>query len=196
MLDIFISASLAALTMIMAYLGVHVTLHPPNESTRARRWYKIGFSACGVLAVGLVITQGVRANKSQKSATNQIAGLKQDIGGARIEAQSARSEAESAKEEVQSESGRRQQAEKDLAIIIQATGKATRIGITQDLRKIPLKVEVTGKPADTPERKRIREGVFASQSRVVLCKSIPANHHRNQPDRHHRRETSSLARPE
>ena len=173
--DIFISASLAALTMIMAYLGVHVTLHPPNESTRARRWYKIGFSACGVLAVGLVITQGVRANKSQRvSATNQIAGLKQDIGGARIEAQSARSEAESAKEEVRSESGRRQQAEKDLAIIIQATGKATRIGITQDLRKIPLKVEVTGKPADTPERKRIREGVFASQSRVVLCKSIPA----------------------
>ena len=31
MLDIFISASLAALTMIMAYLGVHVTLHPPTN---------------------------------------------------------------------------------------------------------------------------------------------------------------------
>ena len=155
--DIFISASLAALTILMAYLGVHVTLHPPNESPRARYWYKVGFFVCGLLAVSLVITQGVRANKSQRTANNQIASLRQDIGGAKTEAEGAKSEAASARQEVQRESDRRQQAERDLATIIQASGQATRVGITQDLRKIPLKVEVTGKPADTPERKQIRE---------------------------------------
>lgn len=152
MLDICISASLAALTIVMAYLGVHVTLHPPNESPRARRRYKIGFLLCGVAAVFLVITQGVRANKAQRRASGEIADLRQDIGG-------AKSEAQSAKLEVQSESARRQQAERDLAIIIQASGQATRAGITQDLHKIPLKVEVNGKPADTPERKQIREAL-------------------------------------
>jgi hypothetical protein len=157
--DIFISASLAALTILMAYLGVHVTLHPPNESPRARYWYKVGFFICGLLAVSLVITQGVRANKSQRTANNQIASLRQDIGGAKTEAEGAKSEAASARQEVQRESDRRQQAERDLATIIQASGQATRVGITQDLRKIPLKVEVTGKPADTPERKQIREAL-------------------------------------
>lgn len=157
MLDIFISASLATLTMVMAYLGVHVTLHPPNESPGAQRWYKIGFLACGLLALGLVITQGVRNNRSQKNSTNQIANLRQDINGAKTKAEECKSEAANATQEVQRESDRRKQAERDLVIAIQASGQATRTGIAQDLRKIPLKVEVTGKPADTPERRRIRE---------------------------------------
>jgi hypothetical protein len=150
MLDIFISASLAALTMVMAYLGVHVTLHPPNESPRAQRWYKIGFFLCGIAAVSLVITQDIRANKTQRAASSQMESLQGDVGG-------AQQEAKQAKEEVQRESDRRQQAERDLVMAIQSSGQATRVGISQDLRRMPLKVEVTGKPADTPERKRIRE---------------------------------------
>jgi hypothetical protein len=79
-------------------------------------------------------------------------GLRSDIGGAQREAKEA-------KQEVQRESDRRQQAERDLAITIQASGRATRVGITQDLHKTPLKVEVASKPADTPERKRVRESL-------------------------------------
>jgi hypothetical protein len=157
MLDVVISASLAILMIVMTYLGIHVTLHPPNESPRAQRWYKTGFLVCGIAAVLLVVTQGIRANKSQRAATGQIVSLRQDVREAKNEATTASSEAESARREVQNESGRRQQAEKDLATIIQSTGKATRAGIAQDLRKIPLKVEVTGKPADTPERKKVRD---------------------------------------
>jgi hypothetical protein len=68
-------------------------------------------------------------------------------------------EAQGAKQEVETESVRRQQAEKDLSIIVQKSGRATRLGISEDIRKTPLKVEVNGKPADTPERKRIREAL-------------------------------------
>jgi hypothetical protein len=100
--------------------------------------------------VGLVITQGIRTDRSQKNSTNQIVNLRQDING-------AKTKAEECKSEVQRESDRRTQAERDLVIAIQASGQATRAGISQDLRKVPLKVEVTGKPADTPERKQIRE---------------------------------------
>jgi hypothetical protein len=173
MFDIFISGSLAALTIIMAYLGMHVTLHPPNESPRLQFWYKLGFFVCGAFALSLVIIQGVRANKSQRSASNQIASLRQDIDGAKIEAEGAR-------REVQRESERRQQAERNLETIIQSSGQATRVGITQDLRKIPLKVEATGKSADTPEKKRIREtlGNFVQRGMVIrdqLATAVPVN---------------------
>jgi len=152
-MDIVISAALAVVSIAMAYLGMHVTLHPPSESTRARFRYKVGFFLCGLLAVSLVTIQAIRSRKSQRSAANEIVALRQDVKGARTEAQSAT-------QEVQNESSRRQQAERDLAIIIQSSGKATREGIAQDLRKIPLKVEVNGHPIqDVGEKKRIREAL-------------------------------------
>ena len=136
----------------MAYLGVHVTLHPPNESPRAQRLYKVGFIICGLLTVVLVVVQGFRNNKSQLATNGQIGNLRNDVGG-------AKKEAEQAKQEVQRESARRQQAEHDLGIAIQSTGQATRVGITEDLHKIPLRVEVTDRHADTPEKRRIREAL-------------------------------------
>jgi len=102
----------------MAYLGVHVTLHPPNESAKETRNYKIGFIVCGVLTVALVITQGIRTNRAQQDSDSQIAGLRSD-------AQAAKTEAEGAKTEVQKESARRQQAEADLAAV--ATGEAQKL---------------------------------------------------------------------
>jgi hypothetical protein len=180
MVDVILSASLAVLTVIMTYLGIHVTLHPPNESPRAQHWYKVGFFVCGAFAVALVIAQGVRANKSQSSAANQIAGLRQDVADAKTEAGGAKSEAAGAKQEVQREDDRRQQAERDLALAIQASGQATRVGITRDLHKMPLKVEVTGKLADTPERKKIREtlGSFVQRGMAIrdqLATSVPVS---------------------
>ena len=152
-MDIVISTALTVVSIAMAYLGVHVTLHPPNESSHARFWYKAGFFVCGVVAVSLVSTQGIRGRNSQRSAANQIEALRQDVKAARTEAQNAN-------QEVQGESSRRQQAERDLAIIIQSSGRATREGIAQDLRKIPLKVEVNGQPIqDLGEKKRIREAL-------------------------------------
>lgn len=158
MLDVVISASLAAVTIIMAYLGVHVTLHPPNESPRAQFWYKMGFFICGVLAVSLVVTQGIRAGRAQRSASSQIAGLQKDISKAAAEAESAKSEATAAKQEVRNESSRRQQAEKDLLIAVQASGKSTRQGVAEDIRKAPINVELAGQPIrDEARNRKVRE---------------------------------------
>ena len=142
MLDIATSAALAVFTIVMAYLGIHVTLHPPNESSKARLFYKAGFFVCGCLMVCLVIVQGVRAKEAQRTAANQIDELQTGIRGATAE--------------VENESKRRQSAENDLALAVRISGQETRSGITQDLRKTPLKVDVVQKPADTPEKKRIR----------------------------------------
>src|SRR6266404_374403 len=99
--DIILSAALATLTIVMAYLGVHVTLHPPNESPRARLRYKAGFVICGILAVALVILQGIRTGKGQRDSATQIANLRSDIQGVKTEAQNAKSEASNARTEVQ-----------------------------------------------------------------------------------------------
>ncbi len=72
MLDIAISAALAILTIVMAYLGVHVTLHPTEDPKTIRR-YKWGFVASAALAVLLVIFQGVRNALSQATLQRQLA---------------------------------------------------------------------------------------------------------------------------
>jgi hypothetical protein len=135
-LDIAISAALALLTIGMGYLGVHVTLHPA-ESPRARRWYKIGFSACAIGAVGFVVWQGVRNGNSQRTFTKRIGGLEENLAGTRQQVADARGEEKT-------ESTRRQQAEKDLALFIQGIGKKTRDGVAEDIKKSPIKVELNG----------------------------------------------------
>jgi hypothetical protein len=137
MFDIFISAGIAILTILMAYLGVHVTLHPKTDSPREQFWYKAGFLICGVLAVVLVIVQARRSTKTQEKAASQVSDLQRDI-------QDAKAEAQGAKEEMRIESSRRQQAEKDLLIALEGSGKATRQGVAEDIRKSPLRVELIG----------------------------------------------------
>jgi hypothetical protein len=154
MLDISISTALAILTIVMAYLGVHVTLHPPGESVRTQRLYKGGFLLCGIVAVSLVILQGVRANRAQQGSANQITNLESDIRSAKTEAQNARTEVSNARTEVQNESARRQQAEKDLLLTIQGTTAATRKGVAEDIRKTPLKVSGAGARSDEEKTKR------------------------------------------
>ena len=140
-LDILLSAALAVCTIIMAYLGVHVTMHPPNESRRVQFWYKAGFCICGICAVCLVVWQGVRNGRTQLAAGQQIGSLRDDV-------RTAKSEAQNARHDLENESTRRKQAERDLAIIVQATGKSTRDGVVSDIKKSPIKVQVEGLQAD------------------------------------------------
>ncbi len=50
MVEIAMAVSLWVLTLITAYLGVHVTLHPAESASEKRR-YKIGFCVCGIWRV-------------------------------------------------------------------------------------------------------------------------------------------------
>ena len=148
--DTALSAALAIVTILIAYLGVHVTLHPA-ESASARRWYKIGFSGCAISAVSLVIWQGIRNGNTQSA-------FRRDVQEATNEARRARDEVDNTRRDLQMENARRQQAEKDLEILVQATGQSTRRGITEDIKKSPITVEVSGHPIrDNAQNKQIRE---------------------------------------
>jgi len=171
-LDIALSASLAVCTIVMAYLGVHVTLHPPNESARARKLYKAGFVICGVCSVGLVIWQGVRGRDAQVASAHRIDALQDDVRAAKIETQNAR-------HDVERESTRRGQAEKDLAIIVQATGKSTREGVAEDFKKTSIEVKVNGQPTDEATIKRQRDirnrlGQFLAEDNTLKSKCLEA----------------------
>lgn len=73
--DIWIAFGIAVFTFAMAYMGVHVTLHPPV--TNSEKWFwKIGFGLCAALCVSLVIWQTVRNQASQKELTAQLSSIK------------------------------------------------------------------------------------------------------------------------
>jgi hypothetical protein len=70
-LDIIISTALAVLTILMAYLGVHVTLHPAHSPQKKKR-YTYGFGCCAIVAVGLVLWQGIRNGSTQAALQTQL----------------------------------------------------------------------------------------------------------------------------
>src|SRR4051812_36349816 len=79
MVDIVLAVLLGLLTLITAYLGVHVTLHPA-ESHHEKLAYKIGFSACGVTACVLIGVQTYRNNAAQQQLQSEITHIQNDTG--------------------------------------------------------------------------------------------------------------------
>jgi hypothetical protein len=118
--DITFSAALAALTIAMGYLGVHVTFHPA-DSPKKKRLYKIGFWICGGCSLIVVIWQGVRNSTSQQQFANDISAARREAAEARVQAVSAGAETSRMHQDLTLESARRQQAEKDLGIAVQRT---------------------------------------------------------------------------
>lgn len=72
MLNIILAVAQAIVALIGAYLGVHVTLHPPGESAKKSRAYKVGFIACGVVATVLIAVQAYRNDTSQTALQRQL----------------------------------------------------------------------------------------------------------------------------
>lgn len=138
--DVVISALLALLTIAMAYLGVHVTLHP-TESPTLRKRYKWGFCLCALATVGLVVWQGVRNGRSQIRTSAQITALQGEVRDTKAASVEAKNEANKLRGDLHDESVRRQQAEKDLTGTVESSGKATRTGVAEDFRKSPIRVE-------------------------------------------------------
>jgi hypothetical protein len=142
-IDILISAALAILTIVMAYLGVHVTLHPTDDPKKVR-WYKIGFRACAASAVVLVIWQGVRNGNAENVFMANMGYLNRQVKGLQAELSTTEKQVSDSRKDLANESIRRQQSEKDLGIIVQASGKSTREGVATDFKNSPIKVDVSG----------------------------------------------------
>jgi uncharacterized membrane protein YidH (DUF202 family) len=69
--DIAIAVGLLAVAVIMAYLGVRVTLHPPTTPPEKRN-YKLAFLILGVFAGVLTVVQGILNWKSQHDLMEAI----------------------------------------------------------------------------------------------------------------------------
>jgi hypothetical protein len=82
-LDVSLSGVLAILTLVMGYLGVHLTMHPA-ESPTARSCYKGGFGTCAILMVGLVVWQALRNGQNQASLQAQVTDLQQRLAHSHI----------------------------------------------------------------------------------------------------------------
>ena len=78
--DVLLAVASALVTLYIAYLGVHVTLHPPQDA-RTRRAYKIRFWACGLLAVALIIGQTVRNAETQSEIQTELAKIEAGVKG-------------------------------------------------------------------------------------------------------------------
>lgn len=126
----------------------------------------------------LVVWQGVRNGKSQSAFSAKIASLTSDLG-------QTKQQVVEAYRDQQTEVARRQQAEKDLAIIVQASGRATREGVVSDIKKSPIKVEVSGTaeaaPLQTEDVRIVQSIVRSSHSDAqyaaqwVIQPNVPIN---------------------
>jgi hypothetical protein len=71
MVDILIAIGIGVLTIVIAYLGVHVTFHPA-DSAEKKSAYKVAFALCGLAACGLIAVQAYRNLKSQEALNAQL----------------------------------------------------------------------------------------------------------------------------
>src|SRR5260370_21098612 len=86
----------------MGYLGLRVTLRTPSESEKSA--YKAAFGILAALSVFLIVWQGRRNSGTQGALSENV--------------RKARETAESLKEDLKSEVARREQAEKDIQLMI------------------------------------------------------------------------------
>jgi hypothetical protein len=101
----------------------------PVESPKARFAYKSGFAACAALMVALVVWQGVRNGKSQSV-------FKKSVDDAADAAKHANGRIDQLQQEQKAEIARREQAEKDLAVIMQGVGRSTTEGVVSGIKQV------------------------------------------------------------
>lgn len=148
MWDIALSTLAGICTLGLGYLGLRLTLHPP-QSDHERGIYKVVFIALGIISVGIIGWQAVRTNiaqeefkKSQSQLEIMIQDEKKATQVAHEELKSLRGQTDKLRADLAVESARRDQAQKDMALIIKKAGTETRVGVAEDFRKSPIKVDI------------------------------------------------------
>lgn len=82
-MDVVLAIVLGVLTFAMGYMGIHVTLHPPETQDAKRKW-KISFS---VVAFAAVVHTGLQAYLAHKSSAALEAAIKGEAERTRSEIQ-------------------------------------------------------------------------------------------------------------
>lgn len=88
MADIIIAVSVAAITVLSAFLGVRVTFHPVDQSNvKTRRLYKTAFWTLGIVGLILVAIQAKRSADGQTALSDALTkiGARVSTIGARVD---------------------------------------------------------------------------------------------------------------
>lgn len=145
MLDTLLDWVAVFLPTILSIAGVLVSVKAPHSKHHTA--LRAGLIALGVLISGVTFWQ---QSRSRSAHAAEVASLNGALTSVRGDLQTVHGQVQTLTANQQAEVGRREQAEKDLAIIVQGTGKATRRGVADDLRKSPLQVDLNGGPLQDP----------------------------------------------
>ena len=152
MLDSILDWSVVALPTVAGIAG---WLMPVTERKPRHRYW---LALTGVALSSLIYFQ---QHRSRTAHANETKSVGDKMGEIRRETDKLRVQADQLRLEQQVEVARRKQAEHDLTIIIESSGKSTRSGVVDDIRKSPITVNVNGQPTAqvTIEKRRIREAL-------------------------------------
>jgi hypothetical protein len=76
--EIVLAVAIGFFTIVTAYLGVHLTMHPP-ETNRAKWIYKGAFLFCGIITCVLIGIQAKRNQASQGILTGKVNNLTEEL---------------------------------------------------------------------------------------------------------------------
>ena len=158
MLDAFLDWISVFLPTVLSIGSVLVSIRTPR-SKHHRLWYT-GLILAGISISGLTFWQQHRARTAHISEVRVLTGQLEKV----------RSDIATLQQSQQRDQSRREQAEKDLAIIVQATGRATRDGIANDLTQ-------SSKPSPKLIKTRKTLGMLVDVGRSVMdsCNTGPTD---------------------
>jgi hypothetical protein len=126
------------LPTILSVIGVLVSIKAPSSKYHAT--WRICLVITGITISGVTLWQ---QSRSKASHAAEINGLNGKINNLNSTVSAVQQQQRSAYQMQQSEAARRQQAEKDLAVIVQTAGRSTREGVVSDINR-SLSVQLSG----------------------------------------------------
>ena len=130
-MDFALGAVLA--TIALGFMGAWVTLRPPPP-----KWHKHVLAAFLLVGIAGASATFFDGREARREAAKQQTTL--DKVRAETEQLRADLKGESIRREV--EIARREQAEKDIALMVKKSSEDTRTGVAEDFRKSPIKVDI------------------------------------------------------
>ena len=154
MLDSILELAVVALPTIAGIAG---WLMPVTERKPKHRYW------VAIVGVALSVLIYLQQDRARTTHAKESTDLADKLGQLRKETEKLRGETDQLRSEHKTEVARRQQAERDLAIIVESTGRSTRTGVADDIRKSPISVNIQGQPTAkaAAKKRRIREALAA-----------------------------------
>ena len=146
-IDALLDLAVILLPAALSVAGVFVSMKAPH-SKHHRAW-RISLILVGVSISILTYWQQARLREAHES---EIATLTTRISNLTSHITEVKRLLVNVRQEEEQNTAKREQAERDLAIIVQNTGKSTRAAVASDIKNTPIKIELRGQKTSDPAR--------------------------------------------